>query len=66
MLAHSDGDVVDLLAGGQGVFNILPLSGVVSELEAAIVEINATADDAARPRSHPAADYLASAEAAER
>jgi DNA-binding transcriptional MerR regulator len=65
VLAHSDGDVVDLLAGGQGVFNILPLSGVVSELEAAIVEINA-ADDAPRPRGHPAADYLASTEAAER
>ncbi len=43
VLAHSDGEVVDLLAGGQGVFNILPLSGVVSELEAAIVEIDAHA-----------------------
>ena len=43
VLAHSDGEVVDLLAGGQGVFNILPLSGVVSELEAAIVEIRGTA-----------------------
>ena len=41
VLAQSDGDVVDLLAGGQGVFNVLPLSGVVSELEAAIVEIEA-------------------------
>ncbi len=39
VLAHSDGEVVDLLAGGQGVFNILPLSSVVSELDAAIVEI---------------------------
>ena len=39
VLAQSDGEVVDLLAGGQGVFNILPLSGVVSELDAAIVEI---------------------------
>ncbi len=35
--------VLALLAGGQGVFNILPLSGVVSELEAAIVEIDAHA-----------------------
>ena len=65
VLAHSDGDVVDLLAGGQGVFNILPLSGVVSELEAAIVEINATASEP-RTEGHPAADYLASNEAAER
>ncbi|MGB7052120.1 MAG: MerR family transcriptional regulator [Acidimicrobiales bacterium] len=38
VLAHSDGELVDLLAGAQGVFNILPLSGVVSELDAAIVE----------------------------
>jgi DNA-binding transcriptional MerR regulator len=65
VLAQSDGDVVDLLAGGQGVFNVLPLSGVVSELEAAIVEIRA-ATPQTRPGHHPAADYLSSAEAAER
>ena len=65
VLAQSDGEVVDLLAGGQGVFNILPLSGVVSELEAAIVEI-AGSSQAPRPAGHPAAEYLASAEAAER
>jgi DNA-binding transcriptional MerR regulator len=61
VLAHSDGDVVDLLAGGQGVFNILPLSGVVSELEAAIVEIADSAPSPPVPR-HPAAGYLASGE----
>ena len=38
VLAHSNGELVDLLAGAQGVFNILPLAGVVSELDAAIVE----------------------------
>ena len=65
VLAQSDGDVVDLLAGGQGVFNVLPLSGVVSELEAAIVEIRA-ATPQTRPENHPAANYLNSAEAAER
>ena len=65
VLAQSDGEVVDLLAGGQGVFNILPLSGVVSELEAAIVEI-ADTTPAPRPAGHPAAEYLASAEVAER
>jgi len=32
VLAHSDGDLVDLLRGGQGVFNIVPLAGVVAEL----------------------------------
>ena len=69
VLAQSDGEVVDLLAGGQGVFNILPLSGVVSELEAAIVEIASTTPAPAsppRPAGHPAAEYLSAAEAAER
>jgi len=65
VLAHSDGDIVDLLAGGQGVFNILPLSGVVSELRAAIIEITATSPSPPS-QHHPAADYLASAEGAER
>lgn len=41
VLAKSNGEVVDLLAGGQGVFNIVPLSGVVDELEAAIVDLGA-------------------------
>ena len=65
VLAHSNGEVVDLLAGGQGVFNILPLSGVVKELEAAIVDIQLPAP-AGRTSRHPAAAYLAEAEAAER
>ena len=64
ILARSDGELVDLLAGGQGVFNVLPLSGVVSELEAAIVAIDA-ANAAPQPRRHPAAAYLAAQEAAE-
>jgi DNA-binding transcriptional MerR regulator len=38
LLAHTDGEVVDLLAGGQGVFNIVPLSGLVGELDADIVK----------------------------
>jgi DNA-binding transcriptional MerR regulator len=42
VLAKSNGEVVDLLAGGQGVFNIVPLWGVVGELEAAIVELDAS------------------------
>jgi DNA-binding transcriptional MerR regulator len=32
VLAKSDNDLVDLLRGGQGVFNIVPLAGVVAEL----------------------------------
>ncbi|MDE3085316.1 MAG: MerR family transcriptional regulator [Acidobacteriota bacterium] len=46
VLARSDGDVVDLLKGGQGVLNIVPLSGVVEELDAAIVELEAHRRDA--------------------
>jgi DNA-binding transcriptional MerR regulator len=42
VLAKSNGEVVDLLAGGQGVFNIVPLSGVVDELDAAIVDFGAS------------------------
>jgi DNA-binding transcriptional MerR regulator len=40
VLAHSDGEVVDLLKGGQGVLNIVPLSGVVEELNADILRID--------------------------
>jgi len=39
VLARSEGEVVDLLAGGQGVFNIVPLAGVVGELDADIADI---------------------------
>ena len=39
VLAHSDGEVVDILRGGQGVLNIVPLSGVLEELDAAILQI---------------------------
>jgi DNA-binding transcriptional MerR regulator len=52
VLAHSDGELVDLLAGGQGVFNVVPLSGVVNELAADIVAIERPAGetpDRARP-----------------
>jgi DNA-binding transcriptional MerR regulator len=41
VLAHSNGEVVDLLAGGQGVFNIVPLAGVVEQLDADIVSLHA-------------------------
>jgi hypothetical protein len=43
VLARSNGEVVDLLAGGQGVFNIVPLAGVVDELEADIVRLDIAA-----------------------
>lgn len=39
VLATSGEEVVDLLKGGQGVLNIVPLGGVVQELESAISEL---------------------------
>ncbi|MGC8498869.1 MAG: MerR family transcriptional regulator [Acidimicrobiales bacterium] len=36
VLARTDGDLVDLLRGGQGVFNIVPLGGVVAALASTI------------------------------
>jgi DNA-binding transcriptional MerR regulator len=70
VLAQSNGEVVDLLAGGQGVFNILPLSAVVSELDAAIVEIRGQAQ-AHLVENHPSAyrapgDRAVAGEVAER
>ncbi|HEX2063657.1 MAG TPA: MerR family transcriptional regulator [Acidimicrobiales bacterium] len=39
VLARSGEEIVDLLKGGQGVLNIVPLSGVVQEIDAAILEL---------------------------
>ena len=39
VLAHDDGDLVDLLRGGQGVFNIVPLANVVAELSTTIRQV---------------------------
>ncbi len=36
ILAHTGEEVVDLLRGGQGVLNVVPLSGLVADLDAAI------------------------------
>jgi DNA-binding transcriptional MerR regulator len=41
-LIHGDGDIIDLLRRGQGVFNIVPLDGVVEQLDAAITELRPT------------------------
>jgi DNA-binding transcriptional MerR regulator len=53
VLARGDGEVVDLLRGGQGVLNIVPLSGVVEELDAAMLEIGREGDDGAGRAAHP-------------
>jgi DNA-binding transcriptional MerR regulator len=47
VLAHSGEEIIDLLKGGQGVLNIVPLAGVVSELQAAIHELTPLAADPA-------------------
>jgi hypothetical protein len=42
VLATSGEEIIDLLKGGQGVLNIVPLAGVVQELDAAILELAGT------------------------
>jgi DNA-binding transcriptional MerR regulator len=44
VLARSGEEIIDLLKGGQTVLNIVPLGGVVSELEAAITDLGLTGD----------------------
>jgi DNA-binding transcriptional MerR regulator len=62
LLAHSGEEVVDLLKGGQGVLNIVPLAGVKEAIDAAIHEMapesessTAQLDSAATKRSEPVA-----------
>jgi DNA-binding transcriptional MerR regulator len=45
VLAFSGEEIIDLLKGGQGVLNIVPLPGVVSELEVAIHDLRAPASE---------------------
>src|SRR4051812_24416933 len=53
VLATSGEQIIDLLKGGQGVLNIVPLAGVVQELDAAIHDLSGP-DTAASPPSEPA------------
>lgn len=39
LLVREDGEIIDLIRGGQGVLNIVPLSPVVTELNAAILHL---------------------------
>jgi DNA-binding transcriptional MerR regulator len=48
VLARSDGELVDLLRGGQGVFNIVPLGGVVAELTSTLREVEPSASERGR------------------
>jgi DNA-binding transcriptional MerR regulator len=47
VLAYSGEEIIDLLRGGQTVLNIVPLSGVVSELRAAITDLGLEQPDVA-------------------
>ncbi len=55
VLASSGEEVVDLLKGGQGVLNVVPLAGVVEELDAAIHSLAPTMLTEERPRTRRAA-----------
>jgi DNA-binding transcriptional MerR regulator len=65
LLVHSDEEIVDLLKGGQGVFNIMSLAGVVSELQTALTEFErgtpAEPSDRAGDHGHAEVTPVASA-----
>ena len=44
VLAHTGEEIIDLLKGGQTVLNIVPLGGLLSELQAAITGLGLAAD----------------------
>jgi DNA-binding transcriptional MerR regulator len=57
VLAHTGEEIIDLLRGGQTVLNIVPLGGLLSELQAAITELELTATAApVGPAPAPAAE----------
>ena len=51
VLARSDTELVDLLAGGQGVLNVVPMGSLVHQLDAAILEGPGASSDEAVPGS---------------
>ncbi|MGH9276880.1 MAG: MerR family transcriptional regulator [Acidimicrobiales bacterium] len=53
VLVRSDGELVDLMKRGQGVFSIVALDGVKEELDAAITELRPPADEPAAAHAHP-------------
>jgi DNA-binding transcriptional MerR regulator len=61
VLAHTGEEIIDLLRGGQTVLNIVPLAGLVSELQAAITGLGLPVVTATQ--SAPAADTPPTAEA---
>jgi len=55
VLARSGEEIVDLLRGGQGVFNIVPLGAVVDEVDAAILVLDRSGSAATGSEPAPAA-----------
>ena len=55
VLAHSGEEIIDLLKGGQTVLNIVPLGGVVSELDAAITDLGSCPTGGPDPAATPPA-----------
>ncbi len=55
VLARSGEEIVDLLRGGQGVFNIVPLAAVVGEVDAAILVLDRPGVTTAGPEPLPEA-----------
>ena len=54
VLMRTGEEIIDLLRGGQGVFNVVPLAGVVGEVDAAILRIdNARTEAGAAKPSRP-------------
>jgi DNA-binding transcriptional MerR regulator len=49
VLVQNDGELIDVLRSGQGVLNVLPLSGVKDEVDAGIVQLRPAVDEAEQP-----------------
>ncbi len=53
VLARDGNELLDLLRGGQGVFNVIPLSGVVEDVDAGILEFGAEPEAPVPPQRRP-------------
>jgi DNA-binding transcriptional MerR regulator len=56
LLVQTGEEIVDLLKGGQGVFNIMPLAPVLVELDAAILDLNERRGPSVAPAENGEAD----------
>lgn len=60
VLARTGDELIDVLRGGQGVLSLVPMSGVVSELDAAITELRRPKPAAGTTGSNESDDSLES------